>query len=179
MRFYPNSEAGAFPRTTIRPKKYVPKWIKNGVMAVFMFAGAILAAILNISISPRMLEWHETDYEWVGNKVTKTTTNFWWSPMQGSSPCCRTSSGGERNITRDVRTEIDCSSTWRKLLAQYPDRWWLQHYGGREYQKRKWGWLKACTRRQEQAWWWEKEHRGSLMSIVDCGWAAWWGRCCS
>ena len=41
----------------IRPKKYVPKWINHGVMAVFMFAAAILAAILNISISPRGPEW--------------------------------------------------------------------------------------------------------------------------
>ena len=48
---------------TIRPKKYVLKWITNGVMAVFMFAAAILAAILNISISPRVPEWHEADYE--------------------------------------------------------------------------------------------------------------------
>ena len=43
--------------------------IDNGVVAVFMFAAAILAAILNISISPRVREWHEPDYESVDNKV--------------------------------------------------------------------------------------------------------------
>ena len=40
---------GAIP--TIRPKKYVSKIIKNGVMTVLMFAAAILAAILNTLIS--------------------------------------------------------------------------------------------------------------------------------
>ena len=49
----------------IRPKTYVPKWITNGVMAVFMFAAAILAAILNISISPRGPEW---GMRWIMNK---------------------------------------------------------------------------------------------------------------
>ena len=29
------------------------------------------------------------------------------------------------------------SSTWRKLLTQYPERWRWRHYGGWEYQKRK------------------------------------------
>ena len=42
-----------------RPKKYVSKLINNGVMAVFMFA----TAILNISISPRVPEWPGADYE--------------------------------------------------------------------------------------------------------------------
>ena len=35
-------------RPTIRPNKYVSKLINYGVMAVFMFAAATLAAILNI-----------------------------------------------------------------------------------------------------------------------------------
>ena len=58
---YPIYSLRAIP--TIRPKKYVSKLINNGVMAVFMFAAAILAAILNILISPRVPEWHEPDYE--------------------------------------------------------------------------------------------------------------------
>ena len=57
------------------------------------------------------------------------------------------------------------SSIWtKKPLTQYPERWWWRRYGGWEYQKRKWGRLRACTRRQQQEWWWEKEHRRSLRS---------------
>ncbi len=51
-------------RHTIGAKKYIPKSINSEVMAVFMlflFAAAILAAILNISISPRVPEWHQPD----------------------------------------------------------------------------------------------------------------------
>ena len=48
---------------TIRPKKYVSTLINNGVMAVFMFAAAILTDIVNIFIFPRVPEWHEPDYE--------------------------------------------------------------------------------------------------------------------
>ena len=51
-------------RYTIGTKKYVPKKINSEVMAVFVlfiFAAAILAAILNISISPRVPEWHQPD----------------------------------------------------------------------------------------------------------------------
>ena len=50
-------------RPTIRPKKYVSTLINNGVMAVFMFAAAILTDIVNIFIFPRVPEWHEPDYE--------------------------------------------------------------------------------------------------------------------
>ena len=38
-------------------------YIYNGVMSVFMFAAAILAAMLNISINPRVPQWHQPDYE--------------------------------------------------------------------------------------------------------------------
>ena len=34
------------------------------------------------------------------------------------------------------------------------------------------GWLRACTRRQLQESWWEKEHRRSLKSKLDWGRAA-------
>ena len=40
-------------------------------------------------------------------------------------------------------------------------------YGGWDFQKLKWGWLRARTRRQQQEWWWEKELRRSLRSILD------------
>ena len=50
-------------RPIIRPKKYVSMLINNGVFAVLMFAAAILAAILNILISPMVPECHELDYE--------------------------------------------------------------------------------------------------------------------
>ena len=42
-----------------------------------------------------------------------------------------------------------------------------------EYHKRKWGWLRACTRGQQQEWWWENEHRRSF-------WVRYWteaGQC--
>ena len=62
QRFYAN---GTYPvyslcaGPTIRPKKYVSNLINNGVMAVFMFA----PAILNILISPRVPGWHQPDYQ--------------------------------------------------------------------------------------------------------------------
>ena len=60
-RTYPIYFLCAIP--TIRPKKYVSALINNGVMAVFMLAAAILTAIVNIFIFPRVPEWHEPDYE--------------------------------------------------------------------------------------------------------------------
>ena len=72
-------------------QKYVPKLINIGVMAVFKFAAAILAAILNISISPRGPEW---GMRRIMNKQAikyhKRPKNCGWTPMQGSAPCCRT-----------------------------------------------------------------------------------------
>ena len=67
---------------------------------------------------------------------------------------------GEMNSIWDVRPEtygreetggtgLWASSTQRKLLTQYPEIWWWRHYGGWEYQKRKWRWLRARTRRQQ------------------------------
>ena len=51
-------------RHTIGAKMYIPKYINSDVVAVFvlfLFAAAILASILNISISPRVPEWHQPD----------------------------------------------------------------------------------------------------------------------
>ena len=44
---------------------------------LFLFAAAILAAILNISISPRTPEWHESDSEYVDNKVLLSSNKLW------------------------------------------------------------------------------------------------------
>ena len=87
---------------------------------------------------------------------------------------------GERNSRRDVRPETDGREETggtgqygsgvrrpRELLTQYPERWSWRRYGGWAYQKRKWGWLRARTRRQQHEWWWEKALRTSLRSILD------------
>ena len=46
-----------------------------------------VAAILNISISPRVPEWHKPDSEYIGYVVLKTViTNWGWTPIQDQHP---------------------------------------------------------------------------------------------
>ena len=53
-----------------RQREYVSGRISNKVMAIVIFF-TFVAAILNISISPRVPEWHEPDSEYIGHVVSK------------------------------------------------------------------------------------------------------------
>ena len=61
------------------------------IVVVFIIFLMSLAAISNISISPRMLEWHEPDSEYIGHIVSKTiiSTFAWHVIITGSiqGPC--------------------------------------------------------------------------------------------
>ena len=70
-----------------RQREYVSGRISNEVMAVVIFF-TFVAAILNISISPRVPEWYEQDslYKIIGHLVSKTVINIGWTPIQGQPP---------------------------------------------------------------------------------------------
>ena len=90
------------PKPILRRKKYVTKWINNEVMTILQFftlAAAILAAILNISNSPSIPEWHEPDSQIVGHIVSYSAKkNFGRTAMHGSPP-----------LLQDY-TSVDCDS---------------------------------------------------------------------
>ncbi len=54
-----------------RQRKYVSGRISNEVV-VFIICFMFVAAILNISISPRVPDWHEPDSQYIGHVVSKT-----------------------------------------------------------------------------------------------------------
>ncbi len=65
-----------------RQREYISGRISHEVMAIVIIF-TFLAAILNISISPRVPEWHEPDSEYVGHIVSKTVITHWVDSMRG------------------------------------------------------------------------------------------------
>ena len=66
-------------------REYVSERIRYEVMVIvilFMF----VAAILNISISPRVSDMHEPDAEYIGHVVSKTVLKHWEDSTALSHP---------------------------------------------------------------------------------------------
>ena len=59
--------------------------ISNEVMVIIILF-MVVAAILNISISPRMSDWHEADSEYVGHVVSKTVVKHRVDSQARSTP---------------------------------------------------------------------------------------------
>ena len=57
-----------------RQREYVSGRISIEVMVIFF---TFVAAILNISISPTVPEWHHPDSEYIGRVVSKTVIKHW------------------------------------------------------------------------------------------------------
>ena len=58
IQFIVRQDTQLEPKSTFLSKLIVKLWL---FFVLFLFAAAILAAILNISISPRVPDWHQPD----------------------------------------------------------------------------------------------------------------------
>ena len=68
-----------------RQREYVSGRISDEVV-VFIILFRFMGAILNISISPRVPEWHEPDYQYIGHVVSKTFIKHWVDTNARSTP---------------------------------------------------------------------------------------------
>ena len=79
-----------------REREYVSGRISNEATAIVILF-TFVATILNISISPRVPEWHEPDSEYIGHVVSNIVIKHWVDSNARSTPKspfgCRTVGG--------------------------------------------------------------------------------------